>query len=272
MRRTRARTRAHARILHELPHDLQLRVADSLEDPRDCARLCLALPPLGQLAMRSLARYQQLILRVGMELVLRGTAIDDALFRRYVRDARATYDGIVWLNAAAAAEGSTWSVRVQPHDKSTNARLADTMQWRLRQGCSLDARLRVENATAVIHFDGAKGDERQVRFESRDGLTVHLEGVKGEERKIKYTHADGSSLHFEGERGEERQVSFQDPDGSVIHYEGERGVERQVRIVLPNGAVTHYEGGQGAERRTRTVHADGSVTRYDFYGEPVGGY
>ena len=223
---------------------MQLRVADSLHDPRDCARLCLALPPLGLLAKQSLARYQQFVMKVGMELVVRGAAIDDAFFRRYARDRRANYDGILWLNTAAAAEGSAWSVLVSPQS-------VNMMRWLLRDSSGMGTWLRLAFVKgAILHFEGARGDERQVRLVHANGCITHFEGPKDAERQVRTGFADGSVIHFEGARDFERKLLLVHANGMMImHFEGEAGAERQVRMELADGTVVHFEGEAGAERQ-----------------------
>ena len=267
----RARTRARAsaelvtfRILYELPQDMQLRVADSLDDPRDCARLCLALPPLGLLAMRSVARYQQFIFRVGMQLALRGTAIDDVLFRRYARDQRANYDGVIWLNAAAAAEGSAWSVLVQPDGFS------DTVQWTLRHDLSMDTVLRVENRDAKLHFEGGKGAERRSRIDLVQGGVncgiIFFEGPRGAERQSRIEHPTGCVAHYEGEQGFERTVRIEHPNEppSIFYYEGAKNAERCVRSEQPReGLVNYFEGAKDHERQVCACHVSGCVIYFE---------
>ena len=268
-RQTRARTRASRastsaapfRILHELPHDLQLRVADSVDDLRDRARLCLALPPLGLMAMQSLARYQQFNLRVGMELVLRGTAIDDALFRRYGRDQRANYEGLLWLNAAAAEEDSEWSVLVRPERPVINAY---DMKWILRRGCGMGAELRRDYTNGLVfHNEGERDAERLVRVESTSGMVFHYEGERGAERKTRAEGPGYGVTHFEGEKDAERKLRTEYPDGSVVHFEGAKDAERQVRLEHADGMVAHYEGAKDAEHLVRMKLEDGSVAHYE---------
>ena len=112
-------------LIQALPIDLALKCAALLEDPRDRAALCLALPPLGLMAIREeLSGYRDISFAVAMWLEnapaptrlrrsragrarlrlsrTRGAALDETVLRRYASDSRATVTS--WLRRAQRME------------------------------------------------------------------------------------------------------------------------------------------------------------------------
>ena len=73
----------------------------------DAANLCLALPRLGVLAIRSRVEWQGPLFAIAMRLASTpGSVIDEDLFRKYVNDPQADAAHFEWLNNANDAAGS----------------------------------------------------------------------------------------------------------------------------------------------------------------------
>ena len=214
-----------------LPLELQLMVADEVEELTDCAALCLALPPLGLAALQRLVRYQGILMSVALRLV-RSVAtanhilLNEGLLRFYVADCRATDEGRLWLNAAYTDAGS--ELQVQADVEGTQG--AVRTRWTIVASGERRAMLASRGVSgSVVHYEGEKGEERHVRLVRADGVVLHFEGEKGAERHVRMVTTDGVVLHFEGENGAERWARLVHADGVVLHYEGEKGAERQLR-------------------------------------------
>ena len=97
-------------LLLELPLDLQLVVARFLENPKDCAALCLAVPRgLGLTALRELRQYKDILVSVALRVATGELVIDASVLRWYLYalDIDFTEEGCKWLNIMADAMGST---------------------------------------------------------------------------------------------------------------------------------------------------------------------
>ena len=278
-------------LFMELPTEVQLLIADWVDELAGRAALCLALPPLGLAAVQTLERYQDILMSVALRLPrLRGAVpadvpatalLDEQLMRSYAADRRATEAGRLWLNAGFAEAGS----ELQVQQEMTKVRGGDATMWLLADGGrrallrktfqqtvghfegegGAERRVRVDRPDgSVDHYEGERRAERVVRTVCSDGIVGHCEGEKGAERIVRMVRSDGVVDHYEGERGAERRVRVVRPDGSVLgHYEGETGTERLVRTLCANGVVNHYEGERGTERVVRLVHSDGKVDHYE---------
>lgn len=86
-------------------------------------------------------------------------------------------------------------------------------------------------------------------------FVVHFEGERDAERQVRVERADGVE-HFEGERGAERLVRIERADGVVEHYVGEADAERKVRVVHAD-RVEQFGGGRGREFMTRIDYVCG---------------
>ena len=119
--------REHGRIFHllELPHELQLEVFKAAH-PKDLLHLCLALPLVGLEALRAAPLHKRLF-------VSNGCVVDEPLLRRYVRDARRTYAGVVWLNqfSLEQAGGQGLAVRVEPKVRRMSDWHDHAVKWTL---------------------------------------------------------------------------------------------------------------------------------------------
>ena len=83
--------------------EVQLLIADWVDELAGRAALCLALPPLGLAAVQTLERYQDILMSVALRLPrLRGAVpadvpatalLDEQLMRSYAADRRATEAG-----------------------------------------------------------------------------------------------------------------------------------------------------------------------------------
>ena len=254
-------------LLHALPLDLQLHIADAVGERCDRAALALASPRLlGLPACRELPSYQGLEMSLAFHHVL-GGAIDEQLLRSYASRSEATIEGCEWLAGVAVA-----GLRIRVADCRVDGHV---QKWYLMQpGSTVGALLRDEyphvrtvRASAMRHHEGAEGAERVVRIELPCGRSVHYEGEKGAERKVRAELPPRGIfrvLHYEGEQGVERVVRIELPNGEeVLHYEGEKGAEQFVRLVRaeqpPRGSVLHYESEAGAERISHTERRVHSV-------------
>lgn len=145
-------------FLRELLGEMQLCVADAVDDPRDRAALSLALP-LHRLQPAKKGCQEVLLMHVGMELFLSRTPVGAKLMRRYVRDRRMTYRGVLWLNRLAAEAGTAWRVRASP-DPNPRIRESDgaevhAVQWTLHEGETLVAYLLVSFSNDhALHLRG----------------------------------------------------------------------------------------------------------------------
>ena len=261
-----------------MPLELQLSIADAVDERRDRAALALASPRLGLAACRQLPSYQGLEMSLAFYLVL-GGAIDERLLRGYASRSEATPEGCKRLAAVAGLQisrsasgrrsGCRWNCwfgvpRTVPSRPATaplhqiRVAVSDTgHRWYLMQsGSTVGALLRhgVEpQAGTVFHYDGEEGAERMVRatVKAPIGLVVHYEGEQGAERIVR-SEVSGTDLliHFEGEQGAERLVRaelsgnhFELPVRIVQHFkrEGERGL---LCLELPYGGVIQFEEGE----------------------------
>ena len=87
--------------LVDLPLELLVHIGGAVEDARDRASLCLALPPLGVTLMRHAdhPEYRELIFAVAMHLATVADAvIDEALLRKYAKEGtrRASRAALSW--------------------------------------------------------------------------------------------------------------------------------------------------------------------------------
>ena len=172
-----------APLLHQLPAELQLRIAELAPDNhRDRAALCLAIPTLGLAALRVLPAYRHILVSVGLRLFSAGAALfDDSLLRRYAARADATAEGASWLSAAAANAGSALGLRRQSPEGD------GAMRWLLVQGGRDGAVLKESWPGGVVrHYEGERGAERIVRVDWPDGDVEHYEGEKGAEQLVRY--------------------------------------------------------------------------------------
>ena len=214
--------------LLKLPEELQMLVAAHVAAPLDRAALCIAVPPLGQKAIKGIPAYKGPLMSLGNR-VLSGGTVGEAEVRRYVREfapSEAVHPSLVLsqytqLNALA---GPGVSVRCVVK----RARL----EWRLESGAVLRVWMPRRNR------NGDPGKLAAVR---------HYKGKRGAER---LGHGDVVA-YFEGERGAEHYVREEWPTGTVQYYEGKAGAEHYVRREWPTGAVQYYEGKAGAEYLVR---------------------
>ena len=90
-----------------LPEELQLRIADEVTEWQARAALCLAIPPLGIEAIRTIAVYKDPLFSIAMALWYRsaGEVLDERRLRSYAAERCASVDGCKWLNAVAIAKG-----------------------------------------------------------------------------------------------------------------------------------------------------------------------
>ena len=200
--------------LLKLPEELQMLVAAHVAAPLDRAALCVAVPPLGQKAIKGIPAYKGPLMSLGNR-VLSGGAVGEAEVRRYVRCTCASsrrrrpphpplvLSTYTQLNALA---GPGVSVRCVVK--------RNRLEWRLESGAVLRVWMPRRN---------------------RNGDPGKLAAVR----------------HYKGKRGAERLVSVLMSSGVVAYYEGKRGAEHYVRRELPTGAVLYYEGKAGAEYLVR---------------------
>ena len=257
-------------LLGAMPLELQLNIADAVDERCDRAALALASPRLGLAACRQLPSYQGLEMSLAFYLVL-GGAIDERLLRGYASRSEATPEGCKWLAAVAGLQisrsasgrrsGCRWNCWFGIPSRPTaplhqiRVTVSDTgHRWYLMQsGSTVGALLRdgVEpQASTVFHFEGEEGAERVVRVKAASGaLVMHYEGERGAERIVRGEVA-GTDVYYEGERGAERMVRaelsgnlFELPVRIVQHFtrEGERGL---LCLELPYGGVIHSEEGE----------------------------
>ena len=90
--------------LSALPEELQIRILQDLDEPRDCFNLSLASPRLGLVALRAtengapkLPAFHDPILAVAMRLTADSDADHERLLRKYAADARVTSEHFAWL-------------------------------------------------------------------------------------------------------------------------------------------------------------------------------
>ena len=270
-------------LLSALPLELQVHIAQAVDERCDRAALALASPRLlGLAACRELPSYQGLEMSLAFYHVL-GGAIDEQVLRRYASHAEATLGGCGWLTGVAAATGlrtlrltgsgpgpgpgpGPGSVR-----EATVKGMLAAREWYLMQPDStVGALLRFEVHQWTRHYEGAEGAERLVRSDLAHCVfpgVFHFEGEKDAERRVRNERPNGDVSHYEGEQGVERMVRHERPNGVVLHYEGEKGTERLVRqerpVPGPSGDVLHYEGEKGVERMVRMERPSGDVLHYN---------
>ena len=280
---TRSRTKQAVRRVSEvsisdMPDELHMLIFEHVDEWRDRAAMCVAMPRSGIAAIQSIAAYKDPLLAVSMNLMQHraSTLIDDDLLRRYAADELSTPEGCAWLRATALQDGSTLHVEVVPGEEPT---------WRLCQGgvagpvlrqkmsdiwvhyageLDLERRVRVVSSRGgTLWYEGEKGGERMVRMVTAKGGTTYLEGDKGAERMVRMEHPDGTVDHYEGEMGAERHVGTDHRNGGSAAFAGEKGAERMVRMGLRGGAILLFEGERGAERHVRTEHPNGDIMYYE---------
>ena len=103
------------RRLLDLPHEVKLHIFEQfVPDRRQRYRLLFVRRELTAL-LRELPAYQPSFeMCVGATLLEEGAPINEATLRRYVRDSRSSYDGLLELHREVHAEGGTERVRVAP--------------------------------------------------------------------------------------------------------------------------------------------------------------
>ena len=119
--------------LLKLPEELQMLVAAHVAAPLDRAALCIAVPPLGQKAIKGIPAYKGPLMSLGNR-VLSGGTVGEAEVRRYVREfapSEAVHPSLVLsqytqLNALAGP-----GVSVRCVVKRTR------LEWRLESGAVL---------------------------------------------------------------------------------------------------------------------------------------
>ena len=273
-----ATTATNAFGFADLPEDAQLAIFEAVSTRRERARLCLALPRIGLVALRLFKTYRDdPLLSVAFALEeVRGVVeiIDERLLRKYALREDATREGCEWLRSVASELG--WDLYIRTYDDG---------MWYLLQGTSPGAVLRgvgqggilhfyagefrnrlvkTKNAKGhVCHYQGAQTREYLTRIEFANGGCVkHYKGARGLERKVRTEFRNGSAKQYEGERSQECLRRFTYSNGKAIHYAGPRNEECFTHIEFPNGLVKYYEGSKGEERLVRHVYANGSVTHY----------
>jgi hypothetical protein len=251
------------RTLMSRPEELQLGVAAAVEDLRDAASLCFALPPLGLRVLRTLPRFQDKLMSVALQWVAspsqRFNVIDEALLRRYARERSMTREGCAWLTVLNAAVESKLCLCMADLvlDSGTHTK------WNLMDAEGVGAKVRMDFPNGLLlHYEGVDGAERLVLSEYPDGEAQHYEGEKGSERVVQRHLPDGEVQHFGGGKGVERLLRCVKSDGRVRHYEG-APFERMVREEYPDGQVQHYEGAKGVERMVRAEFPSGNVNYYE---------
>ena len=230
-------------MLCAMPLELQLSIADAVDERCDRAALALASPRLGLAACRQLPSYQGLEMSLAFYLVL-GGAIDERLLRGYASRSEATPEGCKRLAAVAGLQIS----------RSASGR---------RSGCRWNCWFGVPRtvpsrpATAPLHqIRVAVSDTGHRWYLMQSGSTVGallrhgVEPQAGRVQSLFEPRHCGTVFHYEGEEGAERMVRVKVPGGLVMHYEGEQGAERVVRCEV-SGTESHFEGEHGAERLVR---------------------
>ena len=182
--------------LLELPEELQLLVAAHVvSSPRDCAALCLAVPPLGRKAIKDIPAYTGPLMSLGKR-ALSGGVVGEAEVRRYVRDfAPSEANEYAQLNAMAAP-----SARVRYVTEGSK------LEWRLENGALLRCWKPFEGFTILTQNAGAPGMH-------------HYEGAAGAERLVSLAFADGDVRDFTGERGAEKIWQRRTATGYYKHCE-----------------------------------------------------
>ena len=252
--------------LLKLPEELQMLVAAHVAAPLDRAALCIAVPPLGQKAIKGIPAYKGPLMSLGNR-VLSGGAVGEAEVRRYVREfapSEAVHPSLVLsqytqLNALA---GPGVSVRCVVK----RARL----EWRLESGAVLRVWMPRRNRNgdpgklaAVRHYKGKRGAERLVSVLMSSGVVAYFEGKCGTEYCVRRELPTGAVHYYKGKRGAERVVSVLMSSGVVAYFEGKCGTEYMVRKELPSGPVLYYEGKAGAEHYVRREWPTGAVQYYE---------
>ena len=235
--------------LLKLPEELQMLVAAHVAAPLDRAALCIAVPPLGQKAIKGIPAYKGPLMSLGNR-VLSGGAVGKAEVRRYVREfapSEAAHLPLVLsqytqLNALAGP-----GVSVRCVVKLTS------LEWRLESGALLRVWKPRSNGNgdpgelaAMYHFKGKRGAERLVSvFFTSTGAESYFEGKRGTEQCVRKEWPSGEVHYHEGKAGAEHLVRIKrslSTDGVVIYFEGKRGAEHCVRKEWPSGEVRYYEG------------------------------
>ena len=89
-----------------------------VDDWTDAASLCLALPRLGVLAIRSRVEWQGPLFAIAMRLAsMPGSVIDEDLFRKYVNDPQVDAAHFKWLEDANDAAGSMLHIESWVNDR-----------------------------------------------------------------------------------------------------------------------------------------------------------
>ena len=243
--------------LLKLPEELQMLVAAHVAAPLDRAALCIAVPPLGQKAIKGIPAYKGPLMSLGNR-VLSGGAVGEAEVRRYVREfapSEAAHPPLVLskytqLNALAGP-----GVSVRCVVKRTR------LEWRLESGALLRVWMPRSNRNGdpgelamMYHYKGKRGAERLVSINDWSfGLVRYYEGKAGAEHLVcikGIPSLGGVVTYFKGKSGAEHKVRQELPTGAVHYYEGKAGAEHLVRIKgIPSlgGVVTYFEGKRGAE-------------------------
>ena len=255
-----------------LPDVLQLEIAKVLRDPGDCGALCVAIPPIGLLALRGLPQYRDPLVSVAMRLATDDvTVMNEMMMRKYVSHVCMTDDGCEWLAAAAQRAGSPLGIQTGFDDTDKlfqreiahpvcrgNLPVAVARYWRLTDGGADGplVRAQVRNCVErhwdgmVILFAGEQGSERVVSMETSrfafEKTVAHFEGSRGAEQKVRmvaWLCSNVSTLPG-AQEWQEEWCTWKTLQVSV--FEGEHGSERLVRrLCLILGEVyytEHYEG------------------------------
>ena len=259
-------------LLSDLPLELQVLIADAVDERCDRAALALASPRLlGPAACRGLQSYQGLEMSLAFHHML-GGAIDESVLRSYASRAEATLEGCDWLTGVAAATGKIWPFIAMSGPGSV--RKAEQKWYLVQPDSIVGALLRSEGPHGTKHYEGAEGAERFVRHDFPSGCVMHFKGKTDAERTVRVDQPCGEVTHYEGEKGMERKVRLDRPSGQVDHYEGEKDMERKVRVEGPclSGAyVCHFQGEKNMERKVRVDLQDpvysGKTMEYHYEGE-----
>ena len=195
--------------LLKLPEELQMLVAAHVAAPLDRAALCIAVPPLGQKAIKGIPAYKGPLMSLGNR-VLSGGAVGEAEVRRYVREfaPSAAHPPLVLskytqLNALAGP-----GVSVRCVVKRTR------LEWRLESGALLRVWMPRSNRNGdpgelamMYHYKGKRGAERLVSINDWSfGLVRYYEGKAGAEHLVcikGIPSLGGVVTYFEGKRGAE---------------------------------------------------------------------
>ena len=267
-------------LLLDLPHELQLRVFEAVDDGyhHDLVALCLALPRLGiEFIRASPTINNSRLFAIAMKMCLtwsrpraaRERVLTDDRLRWYAQHSEAALEDFPfqnqWFADAALREASLFRSPVSKPLRLMIARFHDPESmrgrvfWHIGRGDEpLDEEINSIHTRAIM--------ATLVRYDKNDGLSFHYEGDLGSERlccicseRAMLEDQDGSqriAKYYDGDRGSEALFRTERRDGTVVHYEGDRDAERIVRDEYPDGLIQYYEGEKGAERIVRAEFPD----------------